>query len=197
MKTLLPVALFLGAALGACDSRSGTTSPDPNSSAGLPGVSTLQVGTESFLPFMGGFRELHAHIARDGVGDSIDQTTVNFLTSSSSSSTRISGNILIEGVGLGTYTVDTSYFSFKKPRMAQLSFHRYRPGIDSCYLSAMSGTLEVTALRDTILPTESGYLISGTLTAKMGPPWKARFESCSEPLDATISFSSIYLRRYD
>lgn len=197
MKTQRFVALTMAVGLVACDSGSSTASPATNPVKTLPGVSTLQVGTESFLPFMGGYREVHAEIARDGVGDSIDQTTVNFLTSSSSSSTRISGNILIEAVALGTYTVDTSYFSFKKPRMAQLSFNRYRPGIDSCYLSAMSGTLEITALRDTILPTESGTLISGTLTAKMGLPWKEHSASCSDPLDATISFSSIYLRRYD
>lgn len=197
MKTPLAIALCVIAGLVGCDSGSSTASTTSNPVKTLPGVSTLRVGSESFLPIMGGSRELHAHIARDGVGDSIDQTQVNFFTSSSSGSTRISGGLLIEAVALGTYTVDTSYFSFKKPRMAELSFNRYRPGIDSCYLSAMSGTLEITALRDTILPTESGYLISGTLTAKMGLPWKEHSASCSDPLDATISFSSIYLRRYD
>lgn len=198
MKTLLTLSLCAFAGLVACDSGSSTApvSPGPASSS-LPGVSTVQVGAESFRPIMGGYRELKAPIRRGAIADSIDETTVNFIVLSSSNGTGLSGGILIENVGLGTYSVDTSYFAHSKPRMAELSFHRYRPGIDSCYFSAMSGTLEVTALRDTLLSTGPGHLISGTLTAKMGLPWAERSASCSKPLDAAISFSSILLKRYD
>lgn len=197
MKSQLFVALTVAIGLVACDSGSSTAPPTSNPASTLPGVSTLKVGTESFLPFMGGYRERKYPIRNGDLKDSVDQTTVNFITSSSAVATRINGSILVEDVQLGTFSVDTSYFSFRKPRMAELSFFRYRPGIDTCYFSAMSGSLEITSLRDTALSSGPGHLISGAVTARMGLPWAARFASCSEPLDVTLSFSSILLKRYD
>ena len=197
MKTPLSIALCVVACLVACDSGSSTTSPTSNPAKTLPGVSTLQVGTETFRPFMGGYRDLKYPILRGAEKDSIDQSSLSFVVLSSAGSTGLSGGLLISDMDLGSFSLDTSYFTYRKPRMAQLSFHRHRPGIDSCYFSAMSGSVEITSLRDTMMSTGPGYLVSGTISAKMGLPWAARFPSCSDPLDAAIEFSSILLKRYN
>lgn len=176
-----------------CDS-GGASGPEGESGTKLSVQKTFTVDSDAMVPIVGGYHEPRHAFERDGVDDTTPLTTINFLGSTRDGKLKYSGGIVVVGMGLGSFGLDTTYFSYKSPG-AILSFFRYHAGEDSCYYSSMSGNLQITAWKETTLNGTPGHLVSGKLQAVMAFPWKQNYRTnCPESLATTMEFTEAFIR---
>lgn len=192
----------LASLLGVCGCDSGGTSggvtgPGGGSGTNLSVQKTFTVDSDAMVPIVGGYHELRHPFDNDGKDDTTQLTTINFLGSPSAGTLKYNGSLLVNRLGLGEFSLDTSNYSFKSPG-AILSFFRYHAGEDTCYYSSMSGSLQITGWKETTLNGAPGHLVSGRLHAVMGFPWmqKGR-KSCPETVNTSMEFTEAFIRTYD
>lgn len=185
--SLLALALLVS-----CQSESSPSSPSGGEQT--LAATTFQAGSESAIPLVGGAHEAaHLAVLPGGVKDSVDEAILNFLSTAMPSGIRYSGSVLVHQIALGTYRLDTTYYSYAS-KSGRMDFFRYNPGQDSCYYSSMSGNLEITTWREIVQSGHKGHLVSANLTARMGFPWKQNSRrTCPDSLDVKMSFQEAFI----
>lgn len=179
-----------------CDS-GGASGPEGESGTKLSVQKTFTVGADAMVPIVGGYHEPRHAFERDGVDDTTQLTTIRFMGSTDDRKLRYDGDILVVGIGLGDFRLDTTYFSYKTPG-AILSFARNHAGEDACYYSSMSGNLQITAWKETTLNGTPGHLVSGKLQAAMAFPWKQdNRTTCPESLSTTMEFTEAFVKTHE
>lgn len=179
-----------------CDS-GGASGPEGESGTKLSVQKTFTVDSDAMVPVAGGYHELRHPFDNDGKDDTTQLTTINFLGSTDDKKIRYNGNILVNRIGLGTYSLDTSNYSYKNPG-ALMSFVRNHLDEDACYYSSVSGNLQITGWKETTLNGTPGHLVSGKLQAVMAFPWKQdNRTTCPESLVTTMEFTEAFIRTYE
>lgn len=179
-----------------CDS-GGASGPGSESGTKLSVQKTFTVGTDAMVPIVGGNHEPRHAFERDGVGDTTQLTTLGFLGSADDGKLRYDGDILVVGIGLGDFRLDTSYLSYKSPG-AILSFVRNHAGQDTCYYSSISGNLQITTWKETTLNGTPGHLVTGKLQATMAFPRKQTSRTtCPESLNTSMEFTEAFVRTHE
>lgn len=188
-------ACIFGGLLGlvGCDS-GGASGPGEGSGANLSVQKTFAVGSDAMVPIVVGYHEPRHAFKREGIADTTPLTTLKFLGSTQDGKLKYDGDIVVVGMGLGSFGLDTAYFSYKSPG-AIMSLNRYNAGEDSCYYSSMSGNLQITTWKETTLNGTPGHLVTGKLQAVMAFPWKqGPRKSCPESVNTSMEFTEVFVR---
>ncbi len=192
----------LASLLGVCGCDSGGTSggvsgPGGGSGTNLSVQKTFVVGSDAMVPIVGGYHELRHPFDNDGKDDTTQLTTIGFIGSTDDKKIRYDGDILVNRIGLGAFSLDSSG-SLYKAQGASMSFNRNHSGEDACYYSSISGNLQITGWKETTLNGTLGHLVSGKLQATMAFPWKQNNRTtCPESLATTMEFTEAFIRTYD
>lgn len=179
-----------------CDS-GGASGPGGESGTKLSVQKTFTVDSDAMVPIVAGNHEPRHAFERDGVDDTTQLTTLGFLGSTDDGKLRYNGDILVVGIGLGDFRLDTSYLSYKSPG-AILSFVRNHAGQDTCYYSSISGNLQITTWKETTLNGTPGHLVTGKLQAVMAfARNQDRRTNCPESVNTSMEFTEAFVRTHE